>query len=206
MTKFLNNNVIYALKKITEQNSIITATELTRAKLVFQGAVWGKIPSNGIFVWLAKPDGTVYLQEEQVFLDPTPSYHTLFRTQEEADGRVLAYLVEPKCVENNQVYGDLYVVDFDKYCERVKQKAVSIESITEVFENGSQIKYAKHDFCGPNNHELRNYIRTDLNPVDPGGYQRVLEEEKEMRADAKEGDFEEHIAELRAGIYEEECR
>ena len=200
MLKFKNVDIIGSLEQIMLQNTASFQDDFTIDQDIIRRAAASSRKEDKFLLWMSRPTGTHCLWERNVWLQNSSSHNTWTYYEDYTDDEILTYAVELKAVEGDIIRGDIYELDYQTHCKRIKERALPISTKRVVCENGicdlPMDQRGSIHFCpDPEFGEILSF--EDL-PHDPEYLQDLLGAERFRRSQtAVTGDFKEHIVTLR---------
>ena len=139
MSYMKTNDLVSDLKTICYANTEVYRSDFDSDVEIILAEAKKPVPERKTLLWLSYPCGTRIFFEEDVFLKDSPEYTTwLYYSEQEGDGVVAAALIIDD-LEDEKVSGTIIRFDYEKHCERVRQRAVPASNREYVYENGSVI-------------------------------------------------------------------
>ncbi len=137
--KFEQVDVIASLDAILQQNTLWYQIDFEIDKQIITRAAASSNKEDKTLLWLCRPAGTYCFREREVFLRDTPAHKTwLFYKEQTPHARILAYAIELTDKEDETIKGNLYELDYAKHYEHVKNKALRVEILQLMYEDGEQ--------------------------------------------------------------------
>ena len=204
MPKFTNVDVIACLEQILNKNTVFFQNDFTYDKERIAECAASNNPDDKKMVWMSRFSGTWCFRERDVFLKDTSAHNTILYYENISSQYVLTYAVELIGIEEGVIKGNIYTLDYPKYCKKVHKKEMKTEIITYVFENGeiddiatkfTQSFIAKHSGMG----EFRFYRES---PKDLNALQLLIKQEYDSRKRMREGNFNKYVVGLKQRIKE----
>ena len=145
-------------------------------------------------------------QEREVFLKGSPAYDVWQFFGNRNHNGVLAYAAEITHNEGDKILGNLYELDFVQHSKHVEDKALPIDYVRVVYENGSRKQPVIKIVSREDDLLFGKYLYSEYITNESDAHRHILWEEKQNRGHFKQGDSQEHIAGLRADRIETEAR
>lgn len=193
-------DVLDALRRIMEQNTAFYQTDFRFDEdLIWKGAL-SQEEQDRALIWLSRPSGTYCFRERDTFLLDTWANSTLeFYAEHDGEG-ILAYAVEVTGAEGDNVFGNLYTLDFLENWKEVQQSAVRPDFVKASFQYSEPRIFPFDEYHGHfqeiighyGNMQSQEYLLTDPEPL-----RRLLAERKEIRTAYPSKSFPAHIRKLR---------
>ncbi len=206
MNKFENVDIIASLDAIMRQNTAFYQNDFEIDKKILQKAATSPAAVDKTLLWFSRPSGTQCSRERDVFLKDTAPYTTWRYYGEQTRDNILAYAVKITGIEDGNIKGNLYELDFRQHFKRVMEQALPADTYTLIYEHGERAHPAKQYFDGSPDPQLGKFERFEAQPNDPDALRYLLNEEQRGREQLKPGDFKEHIAALHDSRIEAEAR
>ncbi len=198
MEKFMDVNIIDALRAIMETNTIYYKTDFNYDIDSFRKVARRKEPEEKNLLWLSRTSGTHVYSEHQVFQKDTAEYNGWLYYINEPRDRILPYLVEVKDIDMKTgiVTGNLYALDYKTHAENLRDSAVPHTYMT-LFYNYGKIETADKKNFNHYNYDMKSIYRARHEPDDPAALAAVLLREKATRDSLfTEGNINRHIGAL----------
>ena len=138
------------------------------------------------FIWLCRECGTWLLQERDVFIRETGDYNILMYYEWQKADKILAFAAEINAVNGSRVMGNIYSLDFEKYCKHVQEAAVPAGSIVLCYENGRRIKMPSEHFSASPDKEFGKFENFEFQTESEEGLRILLREERQDRQQFQE--------------------
>lgn len=203
MPKFLNVDVLACLKQILKKNTVFFETDFEYDKKSIAEWAASNDPKDKIFIWMSRFHGTWCYRERDVFIKDSSAHNTILYYEDvEREEGILVYAVELTGIENGIIKGNIYPLDYPKYCKRVKDDSLEPYDSTYFFEHGKVEKEGlgidrsfieQHKDLG----EFKYFIE---NPKNEGALFLLLKKEASSRCAYKEKDFNKYVAGLKQKI------
>ena len=204
--KFEDVDIFASLEAVMKQNTGFFQSDLEIDKDIIKKAAESPDRKDKTLLWLSRPSGTQCFRERDVFLKDTAPNVTWHFHREQSRDRILAYAVELTGIENGNIKGNLYELDYAQHYERVKDKELAADTVRLIYEHGEREQPAKRYFDGNPDPQLGKFERFERLPNDPEALRYLLQEEKQSRDRLTPGNFKEHIADLQDAKIEQEAR
>ena len=198
--KFENVDIMSALQRIMDQNTAFYQTDFKFDEdLIWKGAL-SSDDKDRTLIWFSRPSGTHCFREQDTFLRDTWAYATLGYYAEQEPEQILAYVVELTGAEGDNVFGNLYTLDFVENWKEVQQNAIRPDFVEATFP-GARVRsfpfeeYNRHFYQIAVEYgriEKQNYILKNPEPLE-----RLIVARQEARSTAPVRNFPAHIRGLR---------
>jgi hypothetical protein len=203
MDKFENINLIEALRRVMETNTVYYKNDFNIDVDYFRRMAKQGDPSEKTILWYSRPSGTFSETERQVFQSDTSGHNSwrYYAEQSQRD-RVLAYAAEIERVDTatGDVFGNLYELDYHKHAERVRKQSVSSSEVTIFFKRGDSQLMDREEFLNKTVYEVPPVLRFRNEPDNPAKLEKLLRSEKEKRGlSCVAADLDYHIRDLQEG-------
>ena len=139
-------DIIPFLAEIVEKNTVTHQSDFLLDRKILQGAAWQPHQESRRFLWMSRPCGTNCVLEAEAFQRETDAHITWTHYEYDAD-HIKAYrvTVAPKCA-GGLVLGKVQLLNYKEQVQRVKQKALHVQSVKLQFEDGTQYELSHEDY------------------------------------------------------------
>lgn len=139
-------DIIPFLAEIVEKNTVTHQSDFLLDRKILQGAAWQPHQESRTFLWMSRPCGTNCVLEAEAFQRETDAHITWTHYEYDAD-HIKAYrvTVAPKCA-GGLVLGKVQLLNYKEQVQRVKQKALHVQSVKLQFEDGTQYELSHEDY------------------------------------------------------------
>ena len=108
-------------------------------KLILKLAVSQDLEDKRL-LWMSRPCGTYTLRERETYLQGSYENNVWRFYHEQTKDPILAYALQLENIQDGNVTGTLYPLDYAAHVELVKGLTCPIENVTVTFEDGAAIK------------------------------------------------------------------
>ncbi len=193
MDKFENVDIVSSLERIMVQNTAFYQNDFDIDKRIFEKAVTSASPIERTLLWLSRPSGTHCCREQDVFLLGTTAHNTWTYYGNHHNERILAYAVEITALDQGQIKGNLYPLDYKAYVQHIETSALAADSCMSFYEHGELHQSVLHYNPNEVDPKLGKLLRMETLPNRPEALKRLLSAEKQERTNGKVGNLEAHI-------------
>ncbi len=139
-------DIIPFLAGIVEKNTATHQSDFLLDRKILQGATWQPHQESRTFLWMSRPCGTNCVLEAEVFQRETDAHIVWTHYEYDAD-RIKAYrvIVAPERAAG-LVLGKVQPLNYKEQVQRVKQKALHVQSVKLQFEDGEQYNLSHEDY------------------------------------------------------------
>jgi len=148
MKKYLNHDILKVLKKAVDENTEAYKNDLNFDKALLRLAAIRPTGENDRFLWLSRQNGTVCLQEREVYIKESGAYDVwqYYANQKGENEKFIAYAIEITGLKDERVVGNLHEFDFLKHVEEVKKTDFRSQGIEVRFEDGTELNIPYKEF------------------------------------------------------------
>ncbi|USF26999.1 hypothetical protein N510_001933 [Firmicutes bacterium ASF500] len=131
-------DIIPFLAGIVEKNTATHQSDFLLDRKILQGAAWEPHQESRTFLWMSRPCGTNCVLEAEAFQRETDAHITWTHYEYDADS-IKAYrvIVAPEHA-GGIVLGKVQPLHYKEQVQRVKQKALHVQSVKLQFEDGEE--------------------------------------------------------------------
>lgn len=139
-------DIIPFLAEIVEKNTATHQSDFLLDRKILQGATWQPHQESRTFLWMSRPCGTNCVLEAEAFQRETDAHITWTHYEYDAD-HIKAYrvIVAPERA-GGLVLGKVQPLNYKEQVQRVKQKAIHVQSVKLQFEDGEQCDLSHEDY------------------------------------------------------------
>ena len=139
-------DIIPFLAGIVEKNTATHQSDFLLDRKILQGAAWEPHQESRTFLWMSRPCGTNCVLEAEAFQRETDAHITWTHYEYDADS-IKAYrvIVAPERA-GGLVLGKVQPLNYKEQVQRVKQKALHVQSVKLQFEDGEQYDLSHKDY------------------------------------------------------------
>lgn len=198
--KFENVKILDALQCVMRQNTAFYQTDFRfDEEIIWRGAL-SNDPKDRSLIWFSRPSGTRCFREWDTFLSDTWANTTLGYYAEQEPDRILAYAVEITHAEGDDVFGNLYPLDFAENWKEVQKSAVRPEFVEAAFPNCVTRVFPFEEYTRHINQIMIHFGRIDHQEYllsDPEPLERLLAARREARTVAPARNLPAHLRGLK---------
>lgn len=206
MYKFENVDIMKSLSEIMKQNTGFYQTDIEIDRKQIEEAAASTKKEDKTLLWISRPSGTHCLREYDVYVEGSAANSIWRFYKEQTSDRILAYAVELSGEDCGVIKGDLYELDYEEKYRHVKEKALPSSTRRMIYKYGAREEDITKYFSFSPDPEYGMLERYELLPDDSDALQILLQEEKDKRAQLKQGDFGMHINALHKGLIQHEAQ
>lgn len=203
MTKKIKSNVKFSgvdvlgfMDDVVQKHTQFYQSDFEIDKEILHRAADRQERQDKAFVWLCRTAGTWLLLERNVFLKDTREYNTFSFYMEQTSDPILAYLIEVTDSAQDSVMGNVYVLDYATYYNRVHAISPKAETVTLKYEHGCRTQRADDRISGYPDMEYGRLQSIEYHPRSQDELSGLLQNERHRRERFKEGDASAYIASL----------
>lgn len=134
--KFENVDILDALSKIVELHTKHYREDFDLDKELIPKLALSATPEDNHLLWMSRPSGTYVLRERDIYLQGTYAHNTWKYYHEQFKDPILAYAISLNGIQNGNVIGTIYPLDYASHVKHIKQLALPIRNVTVAFEDG----------------------------------------------------------------------
>lgn len=134
--KFENVDVLDALSKIVDIHTRHYKEDFDMDKVLIPKLALSANPEDRNLLWMSRPSGTYVLRERDIYLQGTYAHNTWKYYHEQSKDPILAYAISLNGIQNGNVIGTIYPLDYASHVEHIKSLALPIHRVTVTFEDG----------------------------------------------------------------------
>ncbi len=198
--KFENVNILDALRRIMAQNTAFYQSDFRFDEdMIWRGALSHDQKDKSL-IWFSRPSGTCCFREWDTFLSDTWANSALGYYAEQESERILAYAVEVAHAEGDDVFGNLYLLDFAENWKEVQRSAVSPEFVEATFQNLIARSFPFEEYSRHFNQIIAHYGRIEKQEYllsDPKPLEQFLAARREVRDAAPARNLPAHMRGLK---------
>ncbi len=184
--KLVNVSVLDVMRSIVNRHTKFFQNDFDYDVERIRAAALKASQKNICFVWLCRECGTWLLRERDLFIRETGDYNILMYYEWQKADKILAFAAEINAVNGSRVMGNIYSLDFEKYCKHVQEAAVPAGSIVLCYENGRRIKMPSEHFSASPDKEFGKFENFEFQPESEEGLRILLREERQDRQQFQE--------------------
>ena len=147
-------------------------------------------------LWLSRTHGTHCFFEKDVFIKNTSANVAWKHWFEQKSDNPIAYAFEITYTEYNNIYGNLYQLDYEKNVADIKKNAIKADSQILHYENGDVVMDFGKWFSADEHKYYGRYIGLDYIPNDAEKLKDTLKSVRSERSNYPVGNIETHIDDL----------
>lgn len=203
MNKFENVDIVDSLRRIMNTNTEHYKSDFIYDVNHLKNAAQSKNAEDKHLLFMSRPSGTYCFREKGVFMKDTSQYNTWKFYGEQTKDKILAYAVQVTGIEDGQIKGNLYELDYQQHFKHVIQTAVQAYIQTLHYKYGDVDMSAGKWFPKEPCTKYGDFLSCEVKPNNPEELKSVLEGEHRSYEKLPNGNIDNHIAELNAaGIKE----
>lgn len=190
MKKIENVDIVPCLKKILRANTMLNFSDFFSNENLMYSTLARKKKYPQLFVWMLRKSGSECVEQEQLYLRNSQSFGQI-KHYIHAKETILALIVEVTSMNDGNLYGNLFPVNYLSYVDYVDAHAVEMapERIW-IYEKGiirSERRPASLEV------NLGVLFRENGVPVSPAALNKALDTESKLRSIARTISFEEYF-------------
>lgn len=141
--RFKGINLFETMERIVDVHTVAYKEDFKLDKELLTEAAKTPKRTSRTFLWMCRTMGTWLLEERNVFLKDTREHNTLRFYREQTSEPILLFAVEVTKMIDGKVMGNLYLLDYGKYYDRVVSESIEADTVMH-YEGGSRIIPAKN--------------------------------------------------------------
>ena len=196
MQKFENVDLIDTLRQIMQAHTQYYKQDFKYDIDAIQKAAMSDNAEDRNMLWLSRTHGTHCFFEKDVFIKNTSANVAWKHWFEQKSDNPIAYAFEITYTEHDNIYGNLYQLDYEKNVADIKKNAIKADSQILHYEGGDVLMDFGKWFSADEHKYYGRYIGLDYVPNDAEKLEDVLKAVRRERNDFPVGDIETHIDEL----------
>ncbi len=200
--KFENVDILESLRAIMELHTKHYQEDYDLDSQLIQQLALSDNAEAKRLLWMSRPCGTHCLPEQNVYLQDSYENKVWMFYHEQTSDPILAYAIHLKGQNNGHLTGDIYSLDYAAHAEKVKLLTCPIAQVTLSFADGAIVTipyagYARQTHKLAAEHGKLKSIC--FLPESSRELEVILRRERFGRErNAKAGDFQEYLAELKS--------
>lgn len=114
MNKFENVDIVDSLRRIVNTNTEHYKSDFIYDVNHLKNAAQSKNAEDKHLLFMSRPSGTYCFREKGVFMKDTSQYNTWKFYGEQTKDKILAYAVQVTGIEDGQIKGNLYELNYQQ--------------------------------------------------------------------------------------------
>lgn len=179
MRKFLNCNIVDVLNVFMKINTEHYQSDFEYDKDIIKNAANSPDPLDKTLLWLSRPNGTWCFKERNTYIKDTYAYNSWIFYDEQTRDNIMAFAVEIRDVEGENVIGDLYQLDYHWHCRELRKQALTPK--TALLQYSDNEKIISFEDYRENNFTCSELQAIDLLPENMQVLEQLLSNVKTQR-------------------------
>ena len=130
-------DIIPFLEGIVEENTRSYQSDFKIDEQILQAAMLETYPEDRTFLWMSRPCGTRCLLEREVFLRETRAHTTWTHYDYDAEHIKAFRVIVAPGRPGDFVLGQIRPLNYGEQIQRIKQNALSVQTVKLAFEDGT---------------------------------------------------------------------
>ena len=117
-------NIIQELQKLVDKHVLYYSSDFEVDKEIFAEVANSAHLEEKVMLWLCREHGTHCLRADQVYIRDTASHNTFRYYAEQNYDNCIARIVIPREIQDGDIVGDIFEIDYQKAVEDVTRNSV----------------------------------------------------------------------------------